>query len=188
MSSIPISCGISMDTAYRWTPYIDGHHKLIRWRLVTHGGIDGCSRWMSLPFFGAHLSACCFFWGSLSPYACTIWPWRGLLNTMVMTHNERIERLWRDVFRCVCLIPLKTSAYWIHWMRLTCFVCISFISRWLTNVWMNLYNHGTNVDRKKPKETKHRTNCTWPTIRVFRLSESSTARYWFKWFKWCQSF
>jgi len=24
--------------------YIDGHHKLIRWRLVTHCGIDGFSR------------------------------------------------------------------------------------------------------------------------------------------------
>lgn len=24
--------------------HIDGHHKLIRWRLVTHGGIDGYSR------------------------------------------------------------------------------------------------------------------------------------------------
>ena len=24
--------------------YVDGHHKLIRWRLVTHGGIDGYSR------------------------------------------------------------------------------------------------------------------------------------------------
>ena len=24
--------------------HIDGHHKLIKWRLVTHGGIDGYSR------------------------------------------------------------------------------------------------------------------------------------------------
>ena len=24
--------------------YVDGHHKLIRWRLVTHGGIDGYSQ------------------------------------------------------------------------------------------------------------------------------------------------
>jgi len=24
--------------------HIDGHHKLIRWRIVTHGGIDGFSR------------------------------------------------------------------------------------------------------------------------------------------------
>lgn len=24
--------------------HIDGHHKLIRWRFVTHGGIDGFSR------------------------------------------------------------------------------------------------------------------------------------------------
>ena len=24
--------------------HIDGHHKLIKWRLVTHGGIDGHSR------------------------------------------------------------------------------------------------------------------------------------------------
>ena len=24
--------------------HIDGHHKLIRWRIVTHGGIDGYSR------------------------------------------------------------------------------------------------------------------------------------------------
>ena len=24
--------------------FLDGHHKLIRWRMVTHGGIDGYSR------------------------------------------------------------------------------------------------------------------------------------------------
>ena len=24
--------------------FIDGHHRLIRWRFVTHGGIDGYSR------------------------------------------------------------------------------------------------------------------------------------------------
>ncbi|KIO23856.1 hypothetical protein M407DRAFT_44189, partial [Tulasnella calospora MUT 4182] len=24
--------------------HIDGHHKLIRWKIVTHGGIDGKSR------------------------------------------------------------------------------------------------------------------------------------------------
>ena len=24
--------------------HIDGHHKLIRWRIIVHGGIDGCSR------------------------------------------------------------------------------------------------------------------------------------------------
>ena len=24
--------------------HIDGHHKLIRWRIITHGGIDGFSR------------------------------------------------------------------------------------------------------------------------------------------------
>ncbi len=29
---------------YVFCRHIDGHHKLIRWRLVTHGGIDGFSR------------------------------------------------------------------------------------------------------------------------------------------------
>ena len=29
---------------YSFYLYVDGHHKLIRWRFVTHAGIDGYSR------------------------------------------------------------------------------------------------------------------------------------------------
>ena len=100
---------------------IDSHHKLIRWRFVIHGCIDGFSRLM------IYLHCCndntsetvrnlfqekveCFYWP----------PWvrsnQGMENigvsqlmlvkfapenvpqlTGLSVHNQRIERLWRDV-------------------------------------------------------------------------------------------
>ena len=104
--------------------HIDGNHKLIRWRMVVHGGIDGYSR--LITFLGCHtnnksssvLSA--FMDGvakhGLPKKVCTdhggenIEVWRYMMEahssdkciiTGSSTHNERIERLWRDVHRSV---------------------------------------------------------------------------------------
>ena len=33
---------VLLDQTIFW--HVDGHHKLIKWKLVTHGGIDGFSR------------------------------------------------------------------------------------------------------------------------------------------------
>ena len=108
--------------------HIDGHHKLIRWRIVIHGGVDGFSR---LPVF---LSAStnnnsetvlqCFLkavsaYGLPSRVRCDKGgenvkvseymlshpqrgPGCGSCITGRSVHNQRIEWLWRDVF-CGCV-------------------------------------------------------------------------------------
>ena len=123
--------------------HIDGHHKLIRWRIVIHGGVDGFSR---LPVF---LSAStnnnsetvlqCFLkavsaYGLPSRVRCDKGgenvkvseymlshpqrgPGRGSCITGRSVHNQRIERLWRDVF-CGCvplILAVVPQDYGIDW-------------------------------------------------------------------------
>jgi len=105
--------------------HLDSHHKLIRWRLVIHGAIDGFSRLVlylecannnqaatvvnmfkkGVSYFGLpnqirsdHGSENVDVWRFMIAthdydYSCVI--------TGSSTHNQRIERLWRDVHRCV---------------------------------------------------------------------------------------
>nr|XP_022342022.1 uncharacterized protein LOC111135876 [Crassostrea virginica] len=102
--------------------HIDGHHALVRWRLVTHGGIDGYSRLIVyLKCSGNNLSetVLSLFGEATEKYGI---PSRvrgdhGSENSLVAQfmnttrgadrgsfiagrsiHNSRIERLWRDVF------------------------------------------------------------------------------------------
>jgi hypothetical protein len=105
--------------------HIDGHHKLIRWKFVVHAGIDGFSR--TIPYITCStnnrastvLSA---FQEGVSKFGLpdkvrsdhggeNIEVWNYMLHTHSFdlkcvltgssTHNERIERLWRDVHRSV---------------------------------------------------------------------------------------
>lgn len=108
--------------------HLDGHHSLIRWKLVIHGCIDGFSRRIMFLKCSNNNKAATV----LNLFVCTVendggrWPSRirvdhGVENVDVCeamvqargegrgsfiagpsTHNQRIERLWRDVFRCVC--------------------------------------------------------------------------------------
>ena len=104
--------------------HFDGHHKLIRWRLVIHGCVDGFSRTITYLHCSTNNSASTvlhLFTKAVEQYGLpqkvrsdlggeNVDVWRFLIaqhnNEEVVitgssTHNERIERLWRDVFRCV---------------------------------------------------------------------------------------
>ena len=108
--------------------HLDGHHSLIRWKFVVYGCCDGKSR--KIMFL--HCSTNNLAGTVLGLFKSAIkdnlglWPSRirvdyGVENVLVCdemvlrrgdgrgsfiagpsTRNQRIERLWRDVYRCVC--------------------------------------------------------------------------------------
>ena len=101
--------------------HIDGNHKMIRWRLIIHAGIDGFSRCITYIKCANNNSAGTVdsFMEGISAYGrpvCVrsdhgrenVEVWRCMLSiyndpsciiTGSSVHNERIERMWRDVTR-----------------------------------------------------------------------------------------
>ena len=100
--------------------HIDGHHKLIKWRLVTNEGIDGHSRMITYLHCSSNNRAdtvLAAFRSGVETYGLptkvrsdhageNIEVWRMMMEehgtdrcTIVgsSAHNERIEHLWRDV-------------------------------------------------------------------------------------------
>lgn len=104
--------------------HVDGHHKVIRWRFVTHGPFDGYSRTTTYLTCSDNNRSTTVLSSFVNAVQLNGLPtkvqtdkggenieiWHFMIeqhssNTAVITgsstHNERIERLWRDVHRCV---------------------------------------------------------------------------------------
>ena len=106
--------------------HIDGHHSLISWKFVIHGAIDGFSRLITLLHCSTNNrseTVLDLFDNAVIQYGTPsrirtdyggenvlIWQRmeelrgrdRGSALRGTSQQNQRIERLWRDVFRCVC--------------------------------------------------------------------------------------
>ena len=114
---------------------IDGHHKLIRWKTVTHGGIDGYTRMItylkcssnnkSLNVYNCFLGAVQLH-GLPSRLRCDegyenqlvaqyMLEHRGIGHGGVIpgssVHNQRIEHLWRDLHDCVTKLFYRLFYY-----------------------------------------------------------------------------
>ena len=108
---------------YMYSFFTDGHHKLIRWKLVTHRGVDGYTRLIVYLQCSTNNSASTVYRAFLSAVQQYGLPSRvrsdqGTENTTVArhmletrgvqrgsmitgssVHNQRIERMWKDMHR-----------------------------------------------------------------------------------------
>ena len=147
--------------------HLDGHHKLIRWKLVIHGGIDGYSRLITFlrvsgnnraeTVLSAFLKAVDEFGqpsrvrtdkggeNVLVAHYLQRGMNRGNIITGRSTHNQRIERFWRDLLYQLLLLFLllsKTLGFLIQMMTLICMLYITLSYQSSRNNLMSSGKHG----------------------------------------------
>lgn len=117
--------------------HIDGNHKLIHWRFVIHAGVDGFSRMIMFVKCANNNRAATVletFLGAVSLFGLPnsvrtdhggendVWRYMLYANnsnpscviTGSSTHNERVERMWRDIYRSVSSSFASTFASLEH--------------------------------------------------------------------------
>ena len=123
--------GVITQVAQMQSGTIDGNHKMIRWHFVIHGGVDGFSRtivFLSCSDNNKGDTVLQLFRRAIEVYGLTnkirtdqggenTDIWRYMIEeyssseaviTGSSVHNERIERLWRDVSRSVSSIFINS--------------------------------------------------------------------------------
>ena len=122
----------SIYMSFYYYQFTDGHHKLIRWRFVTHCAIDGYSRLVVYLKCSENNKASTvydLFLKAVREYGLPS-RIRGGENVQVVqhmlrhrgverksalvgssVHNQRIERLWRDLHRCAIQLFYRMFYY-----------------------------------------------------------------------------
>ena len=153
--------------------HVDGNHKMIRWRLVIHGGIDGFSRLITYLKCSNNNTAdtvSTYFVQATREYGVPsrvrsdhggenvgIWRFmeevrgsdRGSYIAGRSVHNTRIERLWRDVYTAVSSTFVSVFHYLeeentLHPDNDTDLFCLHYVFIPIINSRLDAFRHAWN--------------------------------------------